>query len=124
MALVSPDDWALAGGQVAAQTLITAGRTVEEGRVRHSLHRHFMHPGDGERPTGVRVDRDRDGRSFSARRVVATQGGEVPCSTVCPVAATGLGGPDLEVTTAPSIDRPETRPPMALGRLFVMDCRV
>ncbi len=62
------------GGQVAAQALMAAGRTVERGRV-HSLHSYFLRPGDSSAPTLYEVDRIRDGRSFTTRRVVAIQHG-------------------------------------------------
>jgi acyl-CoA thioesterase-2 len=62
------------GGQVAAQALMAAGRTVEIGRV-HSLHSYFLRPGDPSLPILFEVDRIRDGRSFTTRRVVAIQRG-------------------------------------------------
>src|SRR5579862_4235625 len=62
------------GGQVAGQALIAAGRTVEHGRV-HSLHSYFLRPGDPAVPILYEVDRIRDGRSFTTRRVVAIQHG-------------------------------------------------
>jgi acyl-CoA thioesterase-2 len=62
------------GGQVAAQALMAAGRTVERGRV-HSLHSYFLRPGDPRIPILYEVDRIRDGRSFTTRRVVAVQHG-------------------------------------------------
>jgi acyl-CoA thioesterase II len=62
------------GGQVAAQALMAAGRTVEVGRV-HSLHSYFLRPGDPKIPILYEVDRIRDGRSFITRRVVAIQHG-------------------------------------------------
>jgi acyl-CoA thioesterase-2 len=62
------------GGQVAAQALMAAGRTVEQGRV-HSLHAYFLRPGDPSVPILYEVDRIRDGRSFTTRRVVAIQHG-------------------------------------------------
>jgi acyl-CoA thioesterase II len=62
------------GGQVAAQALMAAGRTVEVGRV-HSLHSYFLRPGDPKIPILYEVDRIRDGRSFTTRRVVAIQHG-------------------------------------------------
>ena len=62
------------GGQVAAQALMAAGRTVEIGRV-HSLHAYFLRPGDPTVPILYEVDRIRDGRSFTTRRVVAIQHG-------------------------------------------------
>ncbi|MGD0320014.1 MAG: acyl-CoA thioesterase II [Acidimicrobiales bacterium] len=63
------------GGQVAAQSLMAAGRTVGRGRV-HSLHSYFLRPGDPKAPILYEVDRIRDGRSFTTRRVVAIQHGE------------------------------------------------
>jgi acyl-CoA thioesterase II len=62
------------GGQVAAQSLMAAGRTVEIGRP-HSLHAYFLRPGDPTVPILYEVDRIRDGRSFTTRRVVAIQHG-------------------------------------------------
>ena len=63
------------GGQVAAQALVAAVRSVEK-RVVHSLHSYFMRPGDPKLPILYEVDRIRDGRSFTTRRVVAVQEGE------------------------------------------------
>ena len=68
---------ALFGGQVAAQALLAAGASVPAGRVPHSLHGYFLRPGDSSEPVVFSVERDRDGRSFSARRVVARQDGAV-----------------------------------------------
>ena len=62
------------GGQVAAQALMAAGRTVDHGRV-HSLHSYFLRPGDPTTPILYEVDRIRDGKSFTTRRVVAIQHG-------------------------------------------------
>jgi acyl-CoA thioesterase-2 len=62
------------GGQVAAQALMAAGRTVEHGRV-HSLHSYFLRSGDPKAPILYEVDRIRDGASFTTRRVVAIQHG-------------------------------------------------
>jgi acyl-CoA thioesterase-2 len=62
------------GGQVAAQSLMAAGRTVERGRP-HSLHAYFLRPGDPSAPILYEVDRIRDGRSFTTRLVVAIQHG-------------------------------------------------
>jgi acyl-CoA thioesterase-2 len=63
------------GGQVLAQSLVAATRTVEVRPV-HSLHGYFLRPGDIELPITFSVDRLRDGRSFSTRRVQAYQKGE------------------------------------------------
>jgi acyl-CoA thioesterase-2 len=63
------------GGQVIAQALMAATRTVDETRPAHSLHAYFMRPGDATRPVLYQVERDRDGRSFATRRVIAIQNG-------------------------------------------------
>jgi acyl-CoA thioesterase-2 len=63
------------GGQVLAQALVAAGRTVEAGRVAHSLHGYFILPGDVETPIVYFVERLRDGKSFTTRRVTAIQHG-------------------------------------------------
>ncbi len=62
------------GGQVLAQALTAASQTVED-RVVHSLHAYFLRAGDPDAPIVYNVDRSRDGRSFTARRVVAIQHG-------------------------------------------------
>ncbi len=63
------------GGQVIAQALMAAARTVD-GRQSHSLHGYFLRPGDPKLPIIYDVDRIRDGKSFTTRRVVAIQKGE------------------------------------------------
>jgi len=62
------------GGQVLAQSVIAASRTVDEGSI-HSLHAYFLRAGDASSPIVYDVDRNRDGRSFKSRRVVAIQHG-------------------------------------------------
>src|SRR5579872_4690054 len=63
------------GGQVLGQALAAAIRTVEPARLCHSLHAYFLRPGDPRIPILYEVDRARDGKSFTARRVVAVQHG-------------------------------------------------
>lgn len=63
------------GGQVLAQSLVAARRTVEEDRSVHSVHGYFILPGDLAIPVVYFVDRLRDGRSFGTRRVTAIQHG-------------------------------------------------
>jgi acyl-CoA thioesterase-2 len=63
------------GGQVAAQSLVAGARTVEPALGVHSLHSYFLRPGDTAVPIVYDVERIRDGRSFSTRRVVARQHG-------------------------------------------------
>src|SRR5690348_4341321 len=65
------------GGQVAGQALVAAGRTVPADRPVHSLHAYFIRPGDPAVPIIYLVDRVRDGRSFTTRRVSAIQHGKV-----------------------------------------------
>src|ERR1700748_2109794 len=64
------------GGQVLGQALVAAMRTIESSRICHSLHAYFLRPGDPRVPILYEVDRSRDGRSFSVRRVVAIQHGQ------------------------------------------------
>ena len=73
----SPQDgWTrVFGGQVVGQALVAAARTVE-GRLAHSLHSYFLLGGDPKVPIVFEVDRIRDGKSFTTRRVVAIQHGE------------------------------------------------
>ena len=70
-----PGKGRLYGGLVAAQSVMAAGRTVERGQI-HSLHAYFLRPGRYEEPIRFSVDRIRDGRSYTTRRVVARQGEE------------------------------------------------
>jgi acyl-CoA thioesterase-2 len=63
------------GGQVLAQSVVAATRTVAEDRYIHSLHGYFLRPGDVEQPITFAVDRIHDGRSFTTRRTQAYQNG-------------------------------------------------
>jgi acyl-CoA thioesterase-2 len=65
------------GGQVAAQALVAAGRTVSDGRPVHSLHAYFLRPGNPGEPIDYLVEEVRDGRSLATRRVTAVQRDEV-----------------------------------------------
>ncbi|UZK66765.1 acyl-CoA thioesterase [Sphingomonas sp. M1-B02] len=64
------------GGQVIAQALQAAQRSIEDAKVAHSLHAYFMRPGDENHPIIYRVVRDFEGRSFANRRVIAMQKGK------------------------------------------------
>lgn len=66
----------LFGGQVASQALRASTLTVEAGRRTHSFHSYFIRPGRPGTPLELSVERTRDGRSFSTRRVTAAQQGE------------------------------------------------
>lgn len=71
------------GGQVIGQALRAAMRTVDDARLAHSLHAYFIRAGNSEKPIVYLVSRDRDGRSFNTRRVVAMQDGEVILNMSC-----------------------------------------
>lgn len=64
------------GGQVLAQSLVASSRTVPPDRRLHSMHGYFIRPGRTDVPIVFEVENLRDGRSFSARRAVARQGGQ------------------------------------------------
>jgi acyl-CoA thioesterase-2 len=93
------------GGQVAAQALVAAGRTVERGTI-HSLHSYFLRPGDPAVPILYEVDRIRDGRSFITRRVVAIQHGHAIFNLQCSF-HTGEDGIEHQFPM-PGAPRPET----------------
>lgn len=106
---VSDEPSRLFGGQVAAQALYAAGRTVDGGRLPHSLHGYFLRQGSTIRPTVFEVDRDRDGLSFSARRAVAIQEGNVIFNMSASFAAPRPGA-DRDADGAPAIPAPDTLP--------------
>jgi acyl-CoA thioesterase-2 len=64
------------GGQVIAQALQAAQRSIDSDKAAHSLHAYFMRPGDEDHPIIYRVVRDFEGRSFATRRVIAMQKGQ------------------------------------------------
>lgn len=113
----------LYGGQVAAQALLAAGRTVAANRLPHSLHGYFLRAGDAARPTEFRVDRDRDGSSFSARRVVAVQREEVIFSMSVSF-ATASPGMDEQAPELPVVSAPEDCTGWDAPRMFSMDVRI
>ena len=97
-----------------AQALVAAGRTVDRsGRV-HSLHAYFLRPGDPKMPIVFEVDRIRDGRSFTTRRVVAIQHG----TAIFNLAASfqvDEAGPDHQMPM-PDVPEPETIPSTCVRR--------
>lgn len=95
------------GGQVLGQALVAATRTIED-RACHSLHAYFLLPGDPKVPILYEVDRSRDGKSFSSRRVVAIQHGR-PIFHMS--VSFQIDEPGLEhQIDAPAVPRPETLP--------------
>ena len=71
------------GGQVLAQSLVAAQRTIDDSRFVHSMHGYFLRPGDAAQPITFSVDRIHDGRSFSTRRTQAYQNGVPILSMIC-----------------------------------------
>ncbi|MBK8331022.1 MAG: acyl-CoA thioesterase II [Acidimicrobiaceae bacterium] len=108
---VSPDEnrQRVFGGQVAGQALVAATRTVQPDRRVHSLHAYFLRPGDPGVPILYEVDRIRDGRSFTTRRVVAIQHGRAifNLQTSFHVAETG---PDYQLPMPLDVPAPDTLP--------------
>ena len=98
------------GGQVAAQALVAATRTVEVGRV-HSLHAYFLRPGDPGAPILYDVDRIRDGRSFATRRVVAIQHGQAIFNLACSFHVEEPGPEHAD--PMPTVPGPDELPPAA-----------
>lgn len=108
----------LYGGQVAAQALMAAGLTVDGDRRPHSLHGYFLRAGEADRPTVFRVERDRDGRSFSARRVVALQRGAVLFNMACSFHVP-VDGIEEQVAVPPTLAAPDDLPPYTHGLVSV-----
>jgi len=98
------------GGQVAGQALVAAGRTVAPDRPVHSLHSYFLRPGDPQVPIVYSVERTRDGRSFTTRRVVALQHGRT-IFTLTASFAVVEDGPDHQ-DPMPAAPDPESLPPL------------
>ena len=90
------------GGQVIAQALMAASKTVPADRPAHSLHAYFMRPGDPKESIVYRVERDRDGASFSSRRIIALQYGKAIFSMSASFQVEETG---LEHTTAMPAER-------------------
>jgi acyl-CoA thioesterase II len=106
------------GGQVMAQSLVSAINTVEGDRAIHSMHGYFIRPGDALLPITFGVEDLRDGRSFSVRRVHARQEGKTLMSLICSFQepSTGLEHQSPMPTGVPD---PESLPPTSqrLGHL-------
>lgn len=110
------------GGQVLAQSIIACGRTVVENeatadRLIHSLHAYFVRPGDDTAPIHFTVERMRDGRSFSARRVHAIQHGKTILTASASFQAPSQGLDHHE--SMPDVAAPEELPSLieTLSRL-------
>jgi len=108
------------GGQAIAQALGAARRTVPHSRHTHSLHAYFLRGGNDELPIEFRVKRDFDGKSFSNRRVVASQNGE-PILNLITSFQEPQTGPTHQYPHMPDVPQPEDLEPDALARQRVAE---
>jgi acyl-CoA thioesterase-2 len=119
---VQVENYPLFGGQVAAQALAAAGATVPAGRVPHSLHGYFLRRGEAHRPTLLQVECDRDGRAFSARRVIAIQRGEVIFNMAASFLEPATGEVDHHLP-APQLRSPEELTDASMRRYPAIEIR-
>jgi acyl-CoA thioesterase II len=124
-----PGERRLFGGLVAAQSVVAAYRTVEDGAL-HSLHAYFLRPGKHGVPIRYVVYRIRDGRSFTTRDVVAYQSGEaifnLSCSFVKPEEGISHQGPMPDVPGPDNLPlwemvRPDRAEERAMMKRWVSD---
>jgi acyl-CoA thioesterase-2 len=115
----------LFGGQAAAQALLAAVATVRD-REPHSLHAYFLRPGRSDEPIDFRVERERDGRSYSSRRVAAIQDGE----TIFSMSASfrvhrdeGVG-PDSRAQMRQDVPDPENCEPLDVEPEIALEVRM
>ncbi len=97
------------GGQVLAQSLVAASRTLPAERVPHSMHGYFLRPGDASKNITFAVDRIHDGRSFSTRRTQASQDG-VPIFSMIASFQVEDPGLDHQTPMPEGLPAPETLP--------------
>ncbi|GAA1215871.1 acyl-CoA thioesterase II [Rhodoglobus aureus] len=100
------------GGQVLAQALVAAQRTLAEDRIVHSMHGYFLRPGDINLPITFSVDRIHDGRSFSTRRTQAYQDG-VPILSAIASFQDEDAGLDHQIEMPDNLPDPESLPTTA-----------
>ncbi len=106
------------GGQVLGQALSAAQKTVDAARQAHSLHGYFLRAGDIEAPIVYQVDRARDGHSFSVRRVVAIQHGQIilNCAVSFQIDEQGFEH-QARMAEVPQPEDIDPQPPLAEGEL-------
>jgi acyl-CoA thioesterase II len=100
------------GGQVLAQSLVAAQRTIGDDRFIHSMHGYFLRPGDVDLPITFSVDRIHDGRSFSTRRTQAYQNG-VPILSMIASFQDQDDGLDHQAPMPTGLPEPESLPSAA-----------
>ncbi|MFI1110614.1 MULTISPECIES: acyl-CoA thioesterase [Streptomyces] len=101
------------GGQVAGQALVSAGRTTDPGRPVHSLHAYFLRPGRPGVPIVYQVERVRDGRSFTTRRVTAVQQGRTIFNLTASFHKPEPGSFTHQLPPARQVPEPESLPSLA-----------
>jgi acyl-CoA thioesterase-2 len=122
--VVSDEPAGLYGGQVAAQALRAAAATVAGDRHPNSLHGYFLSRGDAGRRVLLTVHRDRDGRSYSNRRVIAVQHGVVIFNMVTSFHV-AEEGQDFQAHQLPAVAAPEDLPESEIAtRLRGVDIRI
>jgi acyl-CoA thioesterase-2 len=115
----------LFGGQAAAQALLASVATVGD-RVPHSLHAYFLRPGRSDEPIDFRVERERDGRSYSSRRVSAIQDGH----TIFSMAASFRAqrdesvGPDSAAHARQDVPEPQDCEPVDVEPEIALEIRM
>lgn len=107
----------LFGGQVVAQALRAAGLTLDTPRSAHSLHSYFIRPGQPAEPVQFEVERTRDGRSFSTRRVTARQEGRSIFEMIASF-RDPEPGKDWQEAALPPVPPPDELRPLDFPRLF------
>jgi acyl-CoA thioesterase-2 len=123
-AVVFDDPYGLYGGQVAAQALRAAAETVAPGRHPNSLHGYFLSRGDPTNRVLLHVHRDRDGRSYSNRRVIAVQNGVVIFNLAASFHVEEEGY-DFQEHQAPAVTEPEELPDFTFHtRMLGIEIRV
>jgi acyl-CoA thioesterase II len=110
---VFEDPFGLYGGQVAAQALRAAAQTVGDDRHPNSLHGYFLSRGDPTSRVLLQVHRDRDGRSYSNRRVIAVQNGVVIFNLAASFHV-GEAGYDYQASQPPLVTAPDELPDFAM----------
>jgi acyl-CoA thioesterase-2 len=110
------------GGQVVAQSLVAATATVPAAHPVHSLHAYFLRGGDVAEPIDYEVERLRDGRSFTARRVTARQDGKAILVFTASFHAGGPSG-DYEPPAPLGIPGPEHLPTTRFAKPGVLETR-
>ncbi len=122
--VVSAEPAGLFGGQVAAQALRAAAETVPAGRHPHSLHGYFLSRGDASQRVLLTVSRDRDGGSYSNRRVIAVQNGKVIFNMAASFHVTEDGS-DYQAHQMPEVEAPDELPDdMRLFRMHGVEIRL